>query len=110
MSAAEQFLRTAFDPAPLQELAALLRAYGLTIEEHDYHFDVACEQAKIWVDVRPVYCNRGRFLLHVETIDPTVLAIDWADGFPRYYFGTSCAAAELVAWMAARCLLPEARR
>jgi hypothetical protein len=48
------------------------------------------------VEARPAYCNRGRFLVNAQSIDAAVLSIDWADGFPRYYFGVEACAACLV--------------
>jgi hypothetical protein len=91
----------------LEFVAALLEANGLAITRGAYFFYVECEQAKIWVEARPGYCNRGRFLVNAETIDPAVLSIDWADGFPRYYFGVEACVSELLAWMKATGLLGE---
>jgi hypothetical protein len=95
-------------PAHLGDVAMLLQRAGLTIAEGAYFFDVDCDKARIWVEARPPYCNRGRYLVNAQSEDPAAIEIDWADGFPRYYFGAEACASELLAWMAARALLPEA--
>lgn len=72
------------------------------------YFDVECETAQISVELRPPYCNRGRFIVQADSYDERVISIDWADGFPRYYFGVEACASELLAWMRARNLMPTA--
>lgn len=92
----------------LEDVAGPLREAGLSITEHEYYFDVICEWVSIWVELRPTYCNRGTFLVNANSNDPARITIDWADGFPRYYFSAECCVSELLAWMAAR-ELPESR-
>lgn len=54
------------------------------------------------ISKRPHYCDRGQWLLHVESLDPTRLTIDHSDRFPRYYFHSLCLAMELRAWLNSR--------
>lgn len=53
----------------------------------------------IWMDERPPYCDRGRWLARLEVFDWRALHIDAADGWPRYYFDFERAKAEIEAWM-----------
>ena len=59
----------------------------------------------IWLNPRPVYCDRGRWLAHVQGIE----SIDFADGFPRYYMDLERAKLELDEWLTWR-LQTEQRR
>lgn len=53
----------------------------------------------IWMDSRPAYCDRGRWLARVESLDHITLFIDGADGWPRYYFDLDRAKLEIEAWL-----------
>jgi hypothetical protein len=60
----------------------------------------------IWMQARPPYCDRGRWLAHVE-LQTTPDAhkhvhLDSADGWPRYYFDLARAKAEIEAWLLKR--------
>lgn len=44
------------------------------------------------------YCDRGSWLVHAESTDPTVATVDAADMFPRYYFHDSCLVKEVATW------------
>ena len=35
-----------------------------------------------FIVMRPHYCDRGRWLLHADSKDPTKITLDWADAFP----------------------------
>lgn len=56
----------------------------------------------IWMQARPPYCDRGRWLAHAESADPRKCYIDVADLWPRYYFDFDRAKAEVEAWMRIR--------
>ena len=76
------------------ELDATVDVYG------ELHYRFACFQVRI--SPRPIYCDRGRWLLHAESTDCREATLDWADGFPRYYFNDHALVAELVSWRKAR--------
>lgn len=63
-------------------------------------------QCALWMVPRPSYCDRGNWLAHVHPYaarDAQIgLALDDADGWPRYYFDLERARGELEAWMVKR--------
>ena len=77
-------------------------------EEPGYpgHYVVRGKACWIWLAPRPHYCDRGRWLAHLETIHPFTLEIDSADGWPRYYFDLERAKLEIEAWLEKRGQLP----
>ena len=57
------------------------------------------------LEPRPPHCDRGRYVAKiVETWGALALpgGIDWADGWPRYYFDLDRAKAEIEAWLKCR--------
>jgi len=56
----------------------------------------------VWMSERPHYCDRGSWLAHLEVFDARELHIDYADGWPRYYFDFDRAKLEIEAWMKKR--------
>jgi len=40
----------------------------------------------LWITARPPYCDLGDWMFYVESAGDAHL--DFADGFPRYFFGT----------------------
>ena len=56
----------------------------------------------VWIEPRPVYCDRGRWAVHAESTDNRRLTIDWADMFPRYYFVNECLVMETHTWLTTR--------
>lgn len=42
---------------------------------------------RIWITPRPIYCDRGDWMIYIEEEGDHML--DFADGFPRYFFGTA---------------------
>lgn len=59
---------------------------------------------RVWMDARPPYCDRGRWLAHVD-LQPSAwprLSVDESDRWPRYYFDLERAKAEIEAWLYAR--------
>ena len=57
---------------------------------------------RVYRDASIHYCDRGRWLLNADSKDPTKITLDWADGFPRYYFEDECLLREMKAWLFAR--------
>lgn len=53
------------------------------------------------IEERPSYCDRGRYIVKAHP-KGTDLHVDWADGFPRYYFSRTRMVEELDAWLRAR--------
>lgn len=56
----------------------------------------------LWIEERAAYCDRGRWMWQAESTDVTKATIDWADGFPRYYFHEDCLVRELTTWLEVR--------
>lgn len=53
---------------------------------------------KCFITYRPAYCNRGKYLVHVDQWDYIYLSIDSADYFPRYYFFEDTLVKEILHW------------
>lgn len=79
-----------------------LNTYGFKYEldEHGYMF-IDLSHAKIMVHKRNWYCDRGRYGFSVEVKREHLdkMSIDWADGFPRYFFKLQRAFDELEDWI-----------
>lgn len=60
----------------------------------------------VWMQARPHYCDRGRWLAHVEPQNGVSFRVDFtvdsADNWPRYYFDLERAKAEIEAWLLVR--------
>jgi hypothetical protein len=67
---------------------------------------------KGWYDIaitpRPPYCDRGAFLVHIQT--QNIWPLDCCEGWPRYYFGLLLMFEELEAWVNARESCQRARK
>jgi len=86
----------------LWKVEELLRARGIPVEVMGG--GGYTRWLKITVELRPIYCDRGNFLVKVH--GDLAIALDADDGFPRYYFGPLACADEILAWMRVRKLLP----
>lgn len=87
------------DPLELQDV---FREYGVESRVDEYNIvliDVG--PMHMWISPRPHYCDRGRWLVHVESSDPIKLHIDGADGFPRYYYTVTALVTEVCSFMKA---------
>jgi len=60
------------------------------------------ENIKCRITRRPKYCDRGRFLWRAQSKDITVLNIDDADRFPRYFFNMEALIMEIESLLNAR--------
>jgi len=72
------------------------------------YLEIKVEQAWITIEPRPLYCDRGNFIVKVTPYGDLALSLDEQDGFPRYYFGPLACADEIHAWMSCRRILPSA--
>lgn len=68
------------------------------LSKHEWYRDISITNGMITIERRPVYCNRGRFIVKVFS-NSHKLHIDEADMFPRYYFHWDCLVKEIEAWM-----------
>lgn len=64
---------------------------------HNY-IDVDLSGTTWWIEHRPGYCDRGRYQWHCESKDSRIITVDFADGFPRYFFGLDAMLSEMQAW------------
>jgi hypothetical protein len=71
-----------------------------TIDSYGCHWIYGAHCA-IWMAPRPAYCDRGRWLAHVE-VNSRDLNVDGQDMWPRYYFDLDRAKAEVEAWLRKR--------
>ena len=86
------------------EFLSNLRRCLVELQPHQT-LDLDIKHVRSWVAARPPYCDRGRFMWQVEPVSNEYLTIDWADGFPRYYFTVEAAELEIGAWLSARSLV-----
>ena len=95
----------------LWKVEELLRERGISVErkrESQDYLEIRVEQAWITIETRPIYCDRGNFIVKVTPYGDLALSLDEQDGFPRYYFGPLACADEIHAWMSCRRILPNA--
>lgn len=73
--------------------------------ERDQTWEIDGRDCWIWMNARPPYCDRGRWLANLSVRPgayPLRLSIDSADGWPRYYFDLKRAMAEVEEWLVNR--------
>jgi len=70
---------------------------------------IAGKNCVIWIEPRPVYCDRGNFIAKINERNNTPvpgkgppLYLDNSDGWPRYYFDLTRAKLEVEAWLKKR--------
>lgn len=90
----------------VRDAAAGLTLQWLTNEEYGYQF-VKLEQCEIHLSRRNWYCDRGAWDANVYPVDRSELSLslDYADGFPRYYFDETRAKLEMECWAKKRKLV-----
>jgi hypothetical protein len=76
-------------------------ASGTWTREGSYQ-QIRGKECLITLEPRPGYCDRGRFIAKLFPEGKLAREIDWADGWPRYYFDLARAKAEIEAWLVAR--------
>jgi len=67
-------------------------------------WEVPGRECILYIEQRPPYCDRGRYLVKVSPHYGTdlMLEFDRQDGFPRYYFFWDTMLREIEAWMEKR--------
>lgn len=92
-----------YGPTPLQRMA-WERMPRMTAER-----ECIVPGLKLWVIRRPIYCDRGEWQVHAETLDQSVEGahVDGADFFPRLYFSLDAMLAETEAFLRKRGLWKE---
>ena len=92
----------------LWKVEELLGERGLpaTSQEGGRWLEIKVPQASITIEPRPIYCDRGNFLVKVTPEGDLALSLDEQDGFPRFYFGVLACADEIAAWMRVRGIFP----
>jgi len=66
------------------------------------HHCVLGRECTIWLQPRPGWCDRGRYHATIDATGDLGRELDWADGWPRYYFDLGRAKAEIEAWLRKR--------
>ena len=89
-----------------RELAAV-DTHGLEVKwlEPDAFPYIDLPTVIIYLERRPFYCDRGRYGFWAESKDNKKVDIDYADGFPRYFFSLQRAFDEMYDWVQFRNLL-----
>lgn len=65
-------------------------------------WNIRGKHCHLYLNPRPVYCDRGSHLAVVDVLDPFELTIDGADYWPRYYFGLDVAKQQCGIWLLTR--------
>lgn len=81
---------------------------NLPIQRYDNYVEIELAEVTITITKRPPYCDRGRYGFLVENKNADNEIIDWADGFPRYFFSLQRAIDEIADWIEFRKLAPKA--
>ena len=63
--------------------------------DQDNYWQCALGHARVTIERRPPYCDRGHWIAKVFGIAD----IDHQDGFPRYYMDLERAKAEMAEWL-----------
>lgn len=71
-------------------------------ENHGGYLEIRGRECSISLEPRPVYCDRGNWIAKLDARGELALSIDWADGWPRYYFDLDRAKQEIQAWLEKR--------
>ncbi|VVC75953.1 hypothetical protein AQUSIP_12540 [Aquicella siphonis] len=58
------------------------------------YIHIECDKADIYIESRPHYCDRGRFIVKVDS-KAIECNIDEQDGYPRYYYNCFAMATEI---------------
>lgn len=90
--------------AKLERSLGISKSYGTTAnnwQEKDGYQFIKTEHYEITLEVRPTYCDRGRFLAKVFAFksDISSFSLDHQDGWPRYYFSEKNAKYEIEEWL-----------
>lgn len=84
------------------ELMELLELFE-TVEKDGVRWEeIKGKDCTVYIEKRPPYCDRGRIVAKVEVHNPVDFTVDWADGFPRYYFNETFGKIEILTWLKVR--------
>jgi hypothetical protein len=95
----------------MENLELVYEVFGNELIKHMgrdiFHvIDIDCDYCSISITNRPGHCDRGRFLVYIESKDHELKTnkchIDAADQFPRYYFSLRNAFSEIALWLKKR--------
>jgi hypothetical protein len=70
--------------------------------EYPGNLYIAGEECVIWMQPRPGWCDRGRWLATIDAWGRLGATLDGADGWPRYYMKTARAKDECLEWLRTR--------
>jgi len=78
--------------------------HGFTVQWDEFEpglFEPRIElpDVTIYIERRNFYCDRGRFGFWAESTNCEKVCIDYADGFPRYFFSLQRAMDEMHDWV-----------
>lgn len=79
-----------------------INTYGFNlIQGENSWVDIDLPHCIVTITRRPFYCDRGRygFIVEVKPEHRDKMNIDWADGFPRYFFSLQRAFDEMNDWV-----------
>jgi hypothetical protein len=68
---------------------------GRRVEQAYQWHQLVIDGQKAWIEPRPAYCNRGRYIAQYDGS----FFIDGGDSFPRYYMDLETAKREMKAWL-----------
>lgn len=71
------------------------------------YVSIKTDGGEITIEKRPLYCDRGKYIIKVFSSCPVKLHIDESDMFPRYYFAYTNMIDEIERWINARNLTVE---
>lgn len=87
----------------VRELQKQLEGIHLTVTVDEYEtLFINKGPISVFILRRPPYCDRGRWIVHAESVDELLCTIDHHDLFPRYYFFNDCLVKELGQWIDVR--------
>lgn len=69
------------------------------LEFEDREIIVELPETRIIIEKRNFYCDRGRYGFWAESKNQEKVSIDFADGFPRYFFSLQRAFDEMNDWV-----------
>lgn len=69
-------------------------------------WEIEAKDCTISIEVRPPYCDRGSYLAKLHPSGELAREIDFADGWPRYYFDPLRMMQEIEAWLVKRGQMP----
>lgn len=90
----------------VNKLAGELAQAGIPVDVFRNYVEYRTEQVWMTIDMRPPYCDRGRWIVKVTPEGGEfLLSFDDQDGFPRYYFHNESLVREVRTWLETRKLI-----